>query len=197
MSWGRINATLLSLILVTGLAIIAMLARSAHGGQLDPPGTPASTMRPLDELLPAWDRAITAVSADPCSSPRFQCVLPDPIWPAGAAVLDRETGLVWERQPNATEVTWSSALERCVTSQHGGRYGWRMPSVDELSSLLFADAPGPFDLSADLTFWTKSTYDAAPGTSWIVDFSTGVMGIGDQENPHRVWCVRGGTDHAG
>jgi len=40
---GRINTLLLVLVLVVGVAILAMLAARAQGGPLDPPGSPAPT----------------------------------------------------------------------------------------------------------------------------------------------------------
>jgi putative salt-induced outer membrane protein YdiY len=48
------------------------------------------------------------------------------------AVLDRETGLVWERSPANTPQTWNSARFQCTDRVVGGRIGWRLPSVHEL-----------------------------------------------------------------
>src|SRR5262245_61970541 len=45
------------------------------------------------------------------------------------AVLDRETGLVWERAPDTIARTWSVAAGRCASLKKGGRFGWRLPSV--------------------------------------------------------------------
>ena len=52
------------------------------------------------------------------------------------AVLDNETGLVWERRPNATKTGWASACVYCNDGEVGGRFGWRLPTVEELSSLV-------------------------------------------------------------
>ena len=52
------------------------------------------------------------------------------------AVLDRETGLVWQRVPSMAGTTYQSPVRGCAHANTGGRYGWRMPTVEELASLL-------------------------------------------------------------
>jgi hypothetical protein len=52
----------------------------------------------------------------------------------GEAVLDRETGLVWQRAVSDAQFD-SVAAEFCHESHVGGRYGWRLPTVAEATSL--------------------------------------------------------------
>src|SRR5580704_13425546 len=52
------------------------------------------------------------------------------------AVLDRETGLVWEKSPSASSVDWVSAHDHCNQLIVGNRKGWRLPTVQELASLV-------------------------------------------------------------
>src|SRR5262245_57230698 len=51
------------------------------------------------------------------------------------AVLDRETGLVWQRTISGGG-SWSNVSGACVHEPIGGRFGWRTPSVAELASLV-------------------------------------------------------------
>jgi hypothetical protein len=48
----RIHTLLLVLILITGVAILGVLASNAFGGPLDPPGPPGPTMKTLQEVEP-------------------------------------------------------------------------------------------------------------------------------------------------
>jgi hypothetical protein len=54
------------------------------------------------------------------------------------AVLDRETQLVWERAPQDPFLLgiFSVAVEHCYARIVDGRMGWRLPTVEELTSLL-------------------------------------------------------------
>jgi len=185
--------------LTGAMALIAVfaLARALEAGPLDPPGPVGSTMRTLDELAPSWDRKLTAVSADPCHSERFECVLPDLTYADGAAVLDHETGLVWQRAPATTLQNWVDVMMSCGSSNTGGRWGWRTPTIDELTSLLLWDDPGPFDLGVGSTQYWSSTVLRDPGDSsaypWVADFyRTGSAFTGVAAAEHRAWCVRGG-----
>src|SRR5262249_44199650 len=53
-----------------------------------------------------------------------------------AAVFDREAGRVWQRSPDTNERIWSSALNLCYSRNVGGRRGWRLPTIEELASLV-------------------------------------------------------------
>lgn len=92
------------------------------------------------------------------------------------AALDRETGLIWDRNPNPALVTWDFAQHHCWERLAGRRGGWRLPTVEELTSLLdynfgepggypgqLALAPGhPFDnLDPNLRYWTSTTHPSS------------------------------------
>ena len=53
------------------------------------------------------------------------------------AVLDRETGLVWQRTPQRVTASTiqSDAVQDCSGARTGGRAGWRVPTIYELGSL--------------------------------------------------------------
>src|SRR5687768_1954846 len=61
----------------------------------------------------------------------------------GEAILDRETGLVWERRPSAQTVAWPNARLLCAQKSVGGRGGWRLPAFNELASLIDPTVTNP------------------------------------------------------
>src|SRR5437016_7795011 len=64
---------------------------------------------------------------------------------AGLAVRDNETGLVWEQSPNGGAFTWDGAETHCNTLVVANRLGWRLPTLQELTSVLPVSQP-PFVL---------------------------------------------------
>jgi hypothetical protein len=149
---------------------------------------------------PAWSRALSAEGG--CDSARFECVM------NGLAVLDRETGLVWQRTPSTVPDSWSNTLSRCDERAYGGRLGWRLPEAFELASLVDPSAPSavklpaghPFDLGGgSTTFWTTSLYGggSAREAVYFQGVNAGSVGLVyvyiSTAESNRYWCVRGGA----
>lgn len=154
--------------------------------------------------MPSWNEKIPCDTAADCR--RF-LVLSH--W-GGAAVLDKETGLLWERTPSTSLVTWHQAEMGCNRRIVGGRMGWRLPTVQELSRLANGIAtqhsvvvlPGghPFQLSR-YVYWT-TTLSAAnpspqfPAEAWLVAFFSSVPWTEPTSALKGAWCVRGGQEPA-
>ena len=102
------------------------------------PVTPQSTdpdlIEQIRELVGGRQSAWSAVL--PPES-RFQIALV-----GGEAVLDKETNLVWEKSPSTVLEDWRRANNQCNGMTLGGRKGWRLPTVQELASLLEAGETG-------------------------------------------------------
>ena len=152
---------------------------------------------------PSWDQQLLAAQ-------RF-IVLQN--W-NNLAVLDRETGLVWERTPSTTPlpailppnvVSGNYAAGRCILLTLGGRAGWRVPTIQELESLVdttqYPMLPfgHPFNGISGL-YWTSTQFSgaAASGEIYTVDFANSGFGLGLSITPPsfpgvKVWCVRSGS----
>lgn len=173
-----------------GITLIAAWAGVINAGSLDPPGPVGPTMKSLDDLPPSWHRVLS--SAGGCSSERFACAL------SGEAVLDRETGLVWERVPNSESMSWDTAVRSCQWAYHGGRLGWRLPTASELMTLgdtsqtdTGLPAGHPFTTGIGDAFWTSTQDAASPlGRAIKYDFKVFLTSGELKDNNYRAWCVR-------
>lgn len=145
---------------------------------------------------PAWNVKLSVEE-------RFQLVL------EGEAVLDRETGLVWEKAPESRRMVWYAAVDTCIKKVVGGRMGWRLGTVEELSSLVDptqtdpALPPGhPFVDIQDYYYTITTDPEAEKGFSNYA-YAVGFRGtIGPSRPPSKeielfAWCVRGGRGYDG
>jgi hypothetical protein len=116
-------------------------------------------------------------------------------------VLDKETGLVWEKSPQATGISLSNARLTCANKAVGGRKGWRLPSLPELASLVDPSvaSPGPtlqpghpFQAVQPANYWSGSAHADNSTLMWGVGFNNGVMLGVSKAFDQRAWCVRGG-----
>jgi hypothetical protein len=162
--------------------LMVILAITATQAQITAPG-PYYAVPSWDQTFPAATRFVILSNMN------------------SEAVLDRETGLVWERAPvkDPSGYNWELANRSCMALELGGRGGWRLPSFTEVRTLVLQDGPPaghPFDLPAVAwpAVWT-STLDTKPQPTdsiWVVHLSSGAVFtsaptfVGWQS-----WCVRG------
>ena len=161
--------------------------------------------------VPSWDMTID------CSTPA-NCLRFGVLSNMNTeAVLDRETGLVWQRSPRATATSHEVAAQSCAQAQTGGRLGWRLPSVHELESLLvpkpvpaftsalFLPDGHPFIGVQTEQYWTGTMRQGTDSNLlfWTIGIGTNSLpipttgpsiGPGIPGNAPFVfmWCVRGG-----
>ena len=146
---------------------------------------------------PAWDQKLDCTSLATC--PRF-IVLSN--WNS-EAVLDRETGLVWQKSPPATTgEQWILAHQDCRESSVGNRRGWRLPTIEELSSLFDPSQsnpslpPGHPFANVQNAYWSATTRENDPTFAWVVLFGTnfvnGINSTPKTSTTVNFWCVRGG-----
>ena len=151
---------------------------------------------------PSWDQKLQCDSLSTC--PRF-VVLTN--W-NGEAVLDRETGLTWQRTVDS--YSWSRG-NACSMVSVGGRWGWRFPTVTELLTIFDpANAQGPylpaghpfFPLGLSINFYLLTSTPAGTfnGEDQFVTLYPGMRGDGTirlttgviaRSFPGQAWCVRG------
>jgi hypothetical protein len=173
-----------------GLVVVALLALGAG------PAGAATTAAGPYYANPSWDQQLS-------SSTRF-VVLSN--W-NNAAVLDRETGLVWEQSPSTVSIgARSSARDHCNELATGGRAGWRLPTIQELQSLKDPSVTDPTGISnilalpagnpftnvksqvavlppgtiASAYYWTDNVVADFPNDTWAVTFDASFSGTSGQ-----------------
>ncbi|HLE88305.1 MAG TPA: DUF1566 domain-containing protein [Candidatus Brocadiaceae bacterium] len=137
-------------------------------------------------IPPAWYQKLPAAE-------RFQLVLDN------AAVLDKETGLVWEKSPDTTRRNWADAIYYAYDKTVGGRKEWRLLTVEELASLVDPTQSNPA-LPSDPPFtnvqsggyWSSTTSVGNTSGAWGVYFGNGNVYYDGKSGSGCVWCVRGG-----
>jgi hypothetical protein len=123
---------------------------------------------------------------------RFQLVM------GGAMVLDKETGLVWERTPPATTNTWGASVRTCLNQTAPNRKGWRLPALEELSSLVQPGQTNPSLVGGhpftilNVTYWSATTDPENPANALVVHFGAGIVSSAAKSTSVHRWCVRGG-----
>jgi hypothetical protein len=118
-------------------------------------------------------------------------------------VLDKETGLVWERVHEKITMDWVTAIRNSFQLILGGRAGWRLPTVEEVASLMDVTTvdhlpsghPFVYEGGNPGVIWTSTTDHLYVGRAWVVNFSYVLppsISAGLKTNYAYMWAVRGG-----
>jgi hypothetical protein len=135
-----------------------------------------------------------------------RCVRGEPLSESGLSrdgvkevVTDSATGLMWQDDAAAAAdpAEWEAVIDRCEALSLGGYSDWRLPSQNELVSLVDY---GSIDLSVDpefenvapLPYWSSTSVASDPVNAWIVSFYAGHSNWYGKDNSYYVRCVREG-----
>ena len=214
------------MMLVLALALwIPGLASAGHVGptsQGKVPGKPFVYLQnQIDKLkaqcadAPIWqitqDETADSVNwVDHTPNPRFAIYDAGiPKDATGDLVFDKETGLIWERCPGlASGMAWPDACVYCYNKALGNRKGWRLATVEELTSLIDPNAESspalpkghPFSIGSGSApyVWSATTLPSEGSEALILDLDTGDVKEQDKTGDGHgewAWCVRGGIGH--
>ena len=176
------------------------------------PGTPAATFWSsstyaatpgdawyVDTVGVGWQTAESAANRARCVRGFSTAALPPSRYevPGDGTVKDVETGLVWEQAVAGGTYTWSQALSYCPSLSLAGT-GWRLPSVNELLTLVdyTVASPGPtidttaFPSTPQGWFWSSSPVAGSSSSACFVSFYDGSTSSYDVGNANQVRCVR-------
>lgn len=113
-------------------------------------------------------------------------------------VIDNLTKFMWSKN-TLEEMNWQKAIDYCKNLKLGGYNDWRLPTVDELKTLIKKELKAPFiDTKAfsdtrDDYYWSSSTNDDAVFLAWCVNFKNGYVSLneGVKSNNYYIRAVRG------
>ena len=207
---------------VGGVVLIGGLVLANYGGGVTPADAHYRSQNPFKQILSKLDTILNILNSPntggggtPSPSPGGGAGNQTLRWDTNntsarfttaftGAVLDNNTGLVWEQSPAIITpgLTWSDARIKCVDKNVGGTRGWRLPSVVELVSLIVPDPvsgmpviPVEFTGVQSSTYWSATTNADQSGSTnvskLIVSFDDGTVSSLAKGNTTYFWCVRG------
>lgn len=119
-------------------------------------------------------------------------------------VLDKETRLVWERSPDTAMKTWDAAIVDSYTRVVAGRKGWRLPTMEELLSLVDPTRGNPSlpvghpfqNVQVDNFYWSSTLgMSTLPTYVWGYNFGNADTSNVLKTTNRYTWLVRGGYGH--
>ena len=138
-------------------------------------------------------------------NPRFAVYAPGtPADGTDDVVLDKETCLIWERSPLSEAKEWSAAILYSYTKVSAGRKGWRLPTIEELLSLVDPTQSNPtlpighpfLNVKLDNFYWSSTLgMSSPPYYSWGYNFGNADTSNCLKSTKLHVWLVRGGFGH--
>jgi len=112
-------------------------------------------------------------------------------------VTDENTGLMWQRQDDATQRVWSSSVSYCSDLTLAGYSDWRLPEVFELQNIVDYEEIRPtidtsyFPSTQSNRYWSSTSYVSDSSNAWIVNFESGLVTKYNLSSDEYVRCVRG------
>lgn len=109
-------------------------------------------------------------------------------------IKDLKTGLMWQREGSKERMNWDDANKYCKSSEVGSYKDWRLPTKEELESILDLNkkdpAINPIFKCESAGYWSSTTYADYTDFAWFVYFFDGFVYIGNKGNYYFVRPVR-------
>jgi len=111
-------------------------------------------------------------------------------------VVDKFTGLTWQRNPATTQRDFTGAKTYCQNVSLGGVTGWRLPSRNELLTVVdvtvgtVAVDTTVFGIPATVNYFWSASIDPISSNPWFIAFREGGVTFADPIAAAGVRCVR-------
>lgn len=112
-------------------------------------------------------------------------------------VTDNLNGLMWQDNAVGSTMTWADAGTTCDNLSLGGYDDWRLPSIDELESIVDFGRVNPainsvFVNTASFYYWSSTSNVYNTDYAWDVDFNHGNTNAFNKNFNLYARCVRSG-----
>ncbi|RLA07540.1 MAG: hypothetical protein DRQ51_05790 [Gammaproteobacteria bacterium] len=112
--------------------------------------------------------------------------------------LDNNTGLMWKRHHETKKMSWQEALDYAKNHNFAAFDDWRLPSIDELKTIVEKDKKPAINhyafigASAISYFWSSTPHSFDSNYAWRMNFYNGYDYYDDCTDTGYVRLVRGG-----
>jgi hypothetical protein len=133
-------------------------------------------------------RCVRGTPGTPRAGPRYDL--------QSEVATDLATRLMWQRPVPAEGATRPAAAQHCAESAVGGWHDWRLPSLQEMETIVDegrsnpAADPDVFPQTPAEGFWTATLWAGTPSLAWHVDLDRGGAASDTATMPYRIRCVR-------
>ena len=117
-------------------------------------------------------------------------------------VNDNKTNLEWQddysdNNNSIKNTTWQSAIDYCENLNLDGKSDWRLPNLNELTSLLDYTRYNPsidsiFQNTDSDFYWSSTSNVLNNDNAWLVNFDYGYQTGSHKDYSYYVRCVRAG-----
>lgn len=115
-------------------------------------------------------------------------------------VSESVSGLMWQDNNDTltNSQTWDNANAYCSNLTHGGYNDWRLPSIEELQTIVDKNRYSPAisssftNVATSDSYWSSTTYAGNTSYAWFVFFNPGNTYFNAKTNSYYVRCVRDG-----
>lgn len=112
-------------------------------------------------------------------------------------ITAKNTGLMWQKQDDGKERNWDNAIAYCKGLRLAGHRDWRLPSIEELKSLIEMGNNPTIDTeyfpgTKSSYYWSSTANSLTTSYAWNVYFGNGFAATYYKTDLYYARCVRPG-----
>jgi hypothetical protein len=116
---------------------------------------------------------------------------------ASDIVFHAKTGLSWQdnRSAMSEKLTYDEAERFCASLKSGNHNNWRIPTLNELSSIVDYTKYDPaildgFSSGGSVYYWSSTPYKGDSDKVWGINFKSGATDANSKNYTRHIRCVR-------